>query len=72
MSLLSNPFGKKWMARKLRESGLHEAADDIHAVGREESRAIHHRQARETQRKAERRARRRRTFTGRILNILGF
>ena len=37
MSLLSNPFGKKWMARKLRESGLHEAADDIHAVSREES-----------------------------------
>ena len=70
MSLLSNPFGKKWMARKLRESGLHEAADDIHPIGREESRAMHNRQARETQRKAERRARRRRTLTGRILNLL--
>ena len=70
MSLLSNPFGKKWMARKLRESGLHEAADDIHAISREESRAMHNRQARETQRKAERRARRRRTLTGRLLNFL--
>ena len=70
MSLLSNPFGKQWMARGLRESGNHEVADDIHPIGREESRAIHNRQARDAERKARRRAERRRTLAGRVLNFL--
>ncbi|MDE2900362.1 MAG: hypothetical protein OXN15_04980 [Chloroflexota bacterium] len=68
MYLFPDPFNKRRMARRLRELGLHEAANDIHGISAEEARSIHDRQAR----KARRRAERRRTFLGRALNMLGF
>ena len=64
----SGPF--RWRvnsAQHLRNMGLHQAADAMWEITEESKRAYHDKQAR----KAEIRAKRRRTLTGRILNILG-